>query len=118
MYPSIAIVNGLYPEHLGPIFCEVYKDEIVDPRMAAKKAGDMSISDALKLAGNATYGKSNDQHSFMYDPLYTMRTTLIGQLSLTMLCEKICLEIESTMIQVNTKIKHWCFKTPLIAGIS
>ncbi len=102
MYPSIAIVNDLYPEHLGPVFCEVYKKEIVEPRMIAKKNGNMSISNALKLAGNATYGKSNDEYSFLYDPLYTMRTTLIGQLVLSMLCEKINLEIEVTMIQINT----------------
>ncbi len=30
LYPSIAIVNGLYPQHLGPEFKDIYKKEIVD----------------------------------------------------------------------------------------
>lgn len=118
MYPSIAIANDLFPEHLGPVFCEVYKKEIIDPRMIAKKEGNMMISNALKLAGNATYGKSNDKHSFLYDPIYTLKTTLIGQLTLSMLCEKLVMSCDLTILQVNTKLKHWCFKTPLIAGIS
>jgi hypothetical protein len=47
--------------------------------------------------------KSNDKHSFLFDSLYTMSTTLIGQLTLSMLCEKICLEIDDiTMLQSNT----------------
>ena len=36
LYPSIGIVNGLYPKHLGPEFCQVYKNDIVDVRLAEK----------------------------------------------------------------------------------
>ncbi len=36
LYPSIAIVNGLYPQHLGPEFKDIYKKEIVDVRLAEK----------------------------------------------------------------------------------
>lgn len=103
LYPSIAIVNRLYPEHLGDVFCDVYENGIVKPRLAAKKAGDMVMSDGFKLSANATYGKSNDKHSFLYDPVYTIKTTLNGQLMLSMLCEWLNTKINDlTMLQVNT----------------
>lgn len=102
MYPSIAIVNELYPEHLGIEFCELYEG-IVQQRLAAKKSGDTVMADGLKLSANSVYGKSNDEHSFLQDPLYTMRTTLTGQLTLSMLCEKLSLTFpDSIMLQVNT----------------
>jgi hypothetical protein len=103
LYPSIGIVNGLYPEHLGEDFYTVYKEGIVEARMRAKKAKDMVLSDGLKLAANSVYGKSNDEHSFLKDPMYTMKTTLNGQLMITMLIEEIVNSIEDIIIlQVNT----------------
>lgn len=103
LYPSLAIVNGLYPQHLGKEFYTVYKEGIVDERFIAKKAGLMSISDALKLAANGIYGKSNSEYSFVYDPLYTIKTTLAGQLSLCMLGERLQDQIPNIkIIQVNT----------------
>lgn len=103
LYPSLAIVNGLYPEHLGKDFYKVYKEGVVDERIRAKKAGEMSISDALKLSANGIYGKSNSEYSFVYDPLYTLKTTLAGQLSLCMLGERIQNQIpDIIIIQVNT----------------
>lgn len=101
LYPSIAIVNRLYPEHLGEIFCDVYENGIVKPRLAAKKAGDIVMSDGFKLSANATYGKSNDKHSFLYDPLYTMKTTINGQLMITMLCEELSLQ-NMDILMINT----------------
>lgn len=103
LYPSIAIVNKLYPEHLGEEFCDVYENGIVKPRLAAKKAGDMVMADGFKLSANSVYGKSNDKHSFLYDPIYTLKTTLNGQLMLSMLCEWLNTKINDlTMLQVNT----------------
>lgn len=101
LYPNLSIQNNFFIRHLGHSFVEVYKD-IIDKRIEAKKAGNMAISDALKLSANSTYGKSNDINSFLYDPKFTMCITLSGQLSLTMLCERL-LEIEdSTMLMLNT----------------
>ena len=103
LYPSIAIVNRLFPEHLGEVFCDVYENGIVKPRLAAKKAGDMIMADGFKLSANSVYGKSNDKHSFLYDPIYTLKTTLNGQLMLSMLCEELNTKIKDlTMLQVNT----------------
>lgn len=49
------------------------------------------------------YGKSNSQFSFLYDPLYTIKTTLAGQLALCMLSERLFTGIpEMTMLQINT----------------
>lgn len=103
LYPSLAIVNDLYPEHLGEEFIEIYKNGIVEPRLEAKRSGDKVMADGLKLSANAIYGKSSSEFSFLYDPLYTLRTTLAGQLSLSMLLEMIMTRIPGiTMLQVNT----------------
>lgn len=108
LYPSIAVVNEMYPEHLGPEFYEVYKNEIVDKRLAEKHKKsqglpyEVSIIEGFKEAANATYGKSNDIYSWMYDPKYTMTTTFNGQLMLTMLAEDLLELPDIYMIQVNT----------------
>lgn len=84
LYPSLAIVNNLFPEHLGKEFIDVYKNDIVDVRLKCKKlARDNTLSEAerrdhdaisemLKLASNSAYGKSNSDYSFLYDPKFTM----------------------------------------------
>lgn len=103
LYPNIAIRNGLYIEHLGRIFTDVYDTDIVQERIKAKRSGEMSISDALKLAANSVYGKSNENTSFLYDPKYTVSTTINGQLVLTMLSEMLVNNIPNLlMLQVNT----------------
>ena len=103
LYPNIAIKNRLFIEHLGEIFIDLYDKEIVQERLKAKKAGEMGISDALKLSANSVYGKSNDENSFLYDPKYTMATTVNGQLLLTMLSERLVDNIKNaTVLQINT----------------
>lgn len=102
LYPSIAIVNELYPRHLGKEFPKIYNDEIVLPRLAAKKTGNTVLADGFKLAANSVYGKSNDIYSWLYDPQYTMATTINGQLLLTMLAEMLMDINDSKLIQINT----------------
>src|SRR5690606_17723481 len=92
LYPSIAIENKMYPKHLGPIFTTVYKEDIVDIRKENKRLKEKCNKfnvDGFKVAANATYGKSNDQYSWLYDPQYTLQTTINGQLLITMLAEKL-----------------------------
>ena len=91
MYPSIILGQGLYPEHIGPEFCDVYR-EIYDTRMAAKKAGDKVTSESLKLVLNSSFGKFGSQYSFLYSPELLIQTTITGQLSLLMLIEMFHLE--------------------------
>ncbi len=105
-YPSIACVNGMYPAHLGPAFFKVYKEGIVDVRLAEKRKKEgknMAIIEGFKEAANASYGNSNSIHSWLYDPKYTMETTINGQLLITMLVEQWILNIpEAQLLQTNT----------------
>lgn len=103
LYPNLGIQNKAYPEQLGEIFCDIYEKDIVDVRIKAKKEGNKLIADALKLAANGAYGKSNDENSFLYDPKYTMQITVSGQLSITMLIEDLVIGIPNCKIlMVNT----------------
>jgi len=105
LYPSIGVVNKLYPKHLGPAFYEVYKHDIVDVRLAEKARGPMgnkAIINGFKEAANSAYGKSNDKFSWLYDPQYTLSITVNGQLLLTMLSEQLFKINNLQIIQVNT----------------
>lgn len=102
LYPSIAVENRLFPAHLGENFCDVYEN-ILQQRIKAKNEGNVVISDGLKLSLNSVYGKSNDLHSFLYDPKYTLQTTINGQLLLTLLSESLVDNItDITILQINT----------------
>ena len=103
LYPSLGITLGLYPEHLGSEFSQIYEEGIVKPRLEAKKAKDMVMADGFKLSANSVYGKSNSEYSFLYDPLYTIKTTLAGQLALCMLSEMLMIRVPNLkMLQINT----------------
>jgi len=97
MYPSIAISQGYYPEHLGPTFVKVY-DDLRRQRVGYKKGSPENAM--LKLALNGVYGKSNDKFSIFFDPKFTMSVTLTGQLALAMLAER--LSGIGRIIQANT----------------
>ena len=103
LYPSLAIAMGIYPEHLGKEFVKVYNEGIIIPRLKAKKEGDKVMNLGFKLAANSVYGKSNSEYSWLYDPLYTLKTTLGGQISLCMLSERLMTAVDDlTMLQINT----------------
>ena len=127
LYPSIAIVNEVFPKHLTKKFCSVYAQLKAD-RVSYKKGTPENAM--LKLALNGVYGDSNNQFSVFYDPQYTMTITINGQLMLCMLAEAF-MEVESLkLIQINTdgitikvrrdkideveaKCKEWMQKTRL-----
>ena len=99
LYPSIAIVNEVFPKHLTKKFCSVYAQLKAD-RVSYKKGTPENAM--LKLALNGVYGDSNNQFSVFYDPQYTMTITINGQLMLCMLAERY-LEIPSVkLLQLNT----------------
>ncbi len=105
LYPSIAVKNNLYPEHLGEEFSRVYEEDIVSVRLAEKakgKDGDKAIINGLKEASNSVYGLSNNQYSWLYDMKYTLATTINGQLMLSMLSEKLTNINSLQVIQINT----------------
>ena len=97
MYPSIAISQGYYPEHLGPTFVKVY-DQLREQRLNYKKGSPENAM--LKLALNGVYGNSNNPFSIFFDPKFTMSITLTGQLALAMLAER--LSGVARLIQANT----------------
>ncbi len=98
-YPNVAIKNRLYPEHLSEVFCDVYEDVFEQRKSYDKKSSESAM---LKLALNGVYGKSNSAYSPFYDPLFTMRVTINGQLMLCMLAEMLMESDHVTMIQANT----------------
>jgi hypothetical protein len=86
-YPNLAIRNKWSPAHLPKEeFCEQY-EWFFDER---KKISKKDIRNYVyKIILNSTYGLSNDKNCFLYDPEFTMRITINGQLSLAMLYEMI-----------------------------
>jgi hypothetical protein len=84
-YPNLAIRNKWSPAHL-PMeeFCEQY-EWFYDERLKIPKTDIRNY--VYKIILNSTYGLSNDPNSFLYDPEFTMRVTINGQLTLIMLYE-------------------------------
>ena len=115
-YPNLAIRNKWAPAHLPKdVFCELYEWFFEERKKIPKKDPKNYV---YKIILNSTYGLSNDANSFLYDPEFTMRITINGQLSLAMLYEMICEEIPGciplmqntdgleTMIPVEYKEKY------------
>lgn len=98
-YPRTAMVNGLFPAHLGQVFCDIY-NQVFDMRKLYDKGTMENL--AFKLALNAAYGKSNSKFSCLYDPQFTMTITINGQLMLCMLGEWLSTIPGLSMIQANT----------------
>lgn len=105
LYPNLAIILKFYPEHLGEAFLDIYENDIVGVRMREKAKGklaDKTIVDGYKQSANIPYGKSGDEDSFLYDPLYTLKTTIAGQLYLSMLIEKLSQIEDGQVLMANT----------------
>jgi len=107
MYPNLAITQGLYPEHLGSGFIDIYNNDIVAIRnlekRKPKKERDFIIVEGFKLAANGSYGKSNSNDSYLYDPLYTMKTVVPGQILISMWVERLIkISPSAIILQVNT----------------
>lgn len=103
LYPSIAIANRLYPHHLGETFADVYSDLKKERKKWQKEKGKKCTeANAIKLALNGAYGKSNEVFGPLYDPQFTMSITINGQLMMSMLLERL-IEIPTLqVIQANT----------------
>lgn len=81
LYPSIAKVSKLYPEHLGIEFNDLYYP-FVDMRLNEKHKsnGDKTLIKTLKVVTNCVFGKSNEPKSFLLDQKYFLTTTFTGQI--------------------------------------
>jgi hypothetical protein len=106
LYPSVAKSLKLYPEHLGIPFMQQYSgfiDTRINEKHKPKEEKDNVLIEGYKLVLNGTYGKSKEEKSFLYDPLYTYRTTIAGQLFISMWAERMAEAVpELKFIQINT----------------
>lgn len=106
LYPSVAKSLQLYPEHLGIQFMNQYVG-FIDTRIAEKhkpkEERDNVLIEGFKLIVNGAYGKSNEEKSFLYDPLYTFKTTIAGQIFICMWAERLVEAApELIFLQANT----------------
>ena len=101
LYPSLAIKNRYYPEHLGETFCDVY-EQLFFRRRDAKRAGDKVVDATLKLALNGTFGNMGSQFSPFCDHKCLLSITITGQLSMAMLVEQLRKVPQMTIVQTNT----------------
>ena len=99
MYPNIAIKNGFHPEHLGKVFCNIYEHLYEQRKTYPKGSAENAM---LKLALNGVYGDSNSPFSVFYDPLFTMKITLSGQLLLCLLADMLMKVPTIRIIMANT----------------
>ncbi len=84
-YPNLAIRNQLAPGHIPQQdFCALY-EWFFEERKKYPKSDPKNY--VYKIILNATYGLSNDENSFLYDPKFTMQITINGQLLLSKLYE-------------------------------
>lgn len=100
-YPNLAIRNGFAPAHLPKKeFLELYEWFFEERKKIPKKDPKNYV---YKIILNSTYGLSNDENSFLYDPMFTMQITINGQLLLTKLYEMLCDAIpEAIPLMQNT----------------
>ena len=100
-YPNLAIRNKWSPAHLPKEdFCELYEWFFEERKKIPKKDPRNYV---YKIILNSTYGLSNDANSFLYDPEFTMRITINGQLLLMKLYEMLAVGIpEAVPIMQNT----------------
>lgn len=99
-YPSLIIRTGIYPQQIGPVFLDIYKDWFTR-RITAKRAGNKKTANSLKTLLNGTFGKLGSPWSIFYAPSEMIQVTITGQLALLMLIERLhAVGIE--ILQANT----------------
>lgn len=90
-YPRMAIVNRWSPAHIPQEdFCELY-EWFFEERLKYPKSSPLNY--LFKIVLNSTYGLSKNRYSFLYDPEFTFRITVNGQLLLSMLYERVMTKI-------------------------
>jgi hypothetical protein len=87
-YPAIMLLGNFHPKHMGEDFGEIYRD-IVNRRVKAKKAGNKTEANSLKIVANGTFGQMSQKYSYLYDPSVGLHTTVTGQLSLLILIDRL-----------------------------
>lgn len=106
MYPAEMIKRKLFPRHLNESWSNGLRDKYYERskvyKPLAKKDPTAKLkSDAIKLILNSTFGKTNSEFSWQYDPLVTMSVTIGGQFMILMLIERFVIN-NIKLISANT----------------
>lgn len=100
-YPTIIVNNNYCPQGLEGVFMDVYKGDLVEPRLAYKRqAKDESLTkeqhhtikqwaNSMKVVINGLYGKLGSPYCKLYAPEMMISVCLTGQLMLLMLIERL-----------------------------
>lgn len=107
-YPALAILLGLFGEHIRPIYQEIFNERMAgkgkikgaaDALKAAQECDKAALAQILdeietltsgfKIVLNGGYGKLWSKYSFLLDPDAGVAITINGQLSLLMLIERL-----------------------------
>ena len=81
---------------------KIYED-MLEKRMIAKKSGDKSTANALKLVANTTYGATLNKYNELCDPLMARSVCITGQLFLLELANHLRADCKTLrVIQINT----------------
>jgi hypothetical protein len=86
-YPSIMVHANMIPKNTGKAFLDEYR-RIYERRLTAKRVGDKTTANTLKISLNGTFGKTADRFSPLYSPDLMIAITLTGQLVLMCLIER------------------------------
>lgn len=106
MYASIICALNLKPEHLDPLFNDIYKPFYIDrinEKHKPKEEQNISLIKSYKYILNGVPGKCKEEKSFLYDTQLNYKIVIGGQTLTCMWLEKLydaCNEIE--FIAVNT----------------
>lgn len=99
-YPHQMTLNGYCSRNIPSP--EVFAAAL-DRRVAAKRAGNKALNQALKLVLNTTYGAMLNAYNALYDPLMGRSVCISGQLQLLELAEHLIQECPTLkIIQLNT----------------
>lgn len=100
-YPSLIIANKLGPRQFKQL-CD-YLAGLKAERVESKRSGNVVRNLALKLVLNATFGKTKDEKSVLFDPKCHFSVTMSGQMLLLMMIDLICSVIpDAEVINANT----------------
>ena len=81
---------------------QIYAD-MLEQRMRAKKSGDTSTANALKLVANTTYGAMLNKYNELFDPLMGRSVCITGQLFLLELANHLRADCKTLkVLQINT----------------
>lgn len=97
-YPMWSLKYGFGPKHFGETYPVAYEKVFMDRKQYKKGTPE---NYGLKIALNGSYGNSRNRYSPLYDPMYTMQTTVNGQLGLALM-SKVVTDVGSMVIMANT----------------